>query len=247
MCFCNPRSFSHQACVPLCRLPQLSAVTSQEGRWASPSLADLPQSPVEQMPRPQLLFAPQPVVCLQELLLAPCKGRKNNWLPGKQTGVKYLAQLVTLRAEACLCYYRSDKEQPPCLPFHPSCHPAGLTGSSPVFSDVAQRRMLLMLPWLQPCQRNGNLWGKPWGVWSSLQHRSLCQGRASPVKNYVNKILLFSTQVFHHHHSLAEGCDGANTKALVEGVLVPKWALGGNMALSGLSSNTALALLWSHQ
>lgn len=116
------------------------------------------------MPRPQLLFAPQPVVCLQKLLLAPCKGRKNNWLPGKQTGIKYFAQLFTMRAEACLCHYRSDKEQPPCLPFHPSCPPAATTGSSPVFSwfhhchDVAKRRMLLMLAWLQPCQRNGNLW-----------------------------------------------------------------------------------------
>lgn len=57
--------------------------------------------------------------------------------------------------------------------------------------EVALRMMLLVLAWFQLSQSHGNLWGKPWGVQSFLQHRFLPHDWVSPAKSYVDKILLF--------------------------------------------------------
>ena len=48
-----------------------------------------------------------------------------------------------------------------------------------------------------------------------LSTTGLCFRAVSPAKSYVNKILLFPTQVLphHHDHGWGEGCNGASTKS----------------------------------
>lgn len=91
------------------------------------------------------------------------------------------------------CLWHSDEATTVYPPFHPSCHQAAPTGSSPISyqfhcCEVAPRMMLLMLVWFQLSQ--SHFVGKTLRSLLLFWHRYLLLDWVSPAKSCVNKILL---------------------------------------------------------
>lgn len=166
MCFCNPSSLSFHI-KPVFHSCQLSS--ARKADEPVPALQVWPNLLRNRCPGPLCFSAP----CLPAEAACAAKGGRTVDFLGSREGIKCFAHSRTLRTEvqepACATTDQA-RNSCQCPPFHPSRHPAAATGSSPVSSwfhccqEVAQRRVLLMLAWLQPCQSDGNLWGAHWGL-----------------------------------------------------------------------------------
>lgn len=165
MWFCNPSSLPFHI-KPVSPSPSVfhSCQLSSAGKADEPvpALQIWPNLLQNRCPGPRSSLLPSHLFCCRNcnVLLASCKGRKNNYFLESRQGIKCFVHSLALKTDIQkpACATMGSEEQLLYPPFHPSCHSAAPTGSSPLSSqfhcchEVAQRRMLLMVAWPWPCQ-----------------------------------------------------------------------------------------------